>query len=219
MAFHPTKLVDSQQWIVSDDNGTEMFTASHLPLELPLGTFAVTHKALVDHALASCSYKIVVVDEEPPIITFCPGNLAILSSDPNGALLTAEKLGARAMDAASEVTISYLNSSSGTNIIGRTQRPGDVRITVIARDSAGNVDQGSCSFVVSVVVLSLPAGRARREENINTTAGNNVFVISAAQGTLLSVPLIRDPRPQVTREGRREGGMREKRGDRDERGR
>src|SRR6185369_2776725 len=112
-------------------------TAITSPHVFPVGTTTVIAIALNSAGYDSCSFKVIVKDAQPPVIT-CPANITRVN-DPGqcGAVVNYT---VTATDNCTAVTITVLPASGSFFPVGVTT------VNAKATDAAGNTT--SCSFTV-----------------------------------------------------------------------
>ncbi len=134
-------------WIeptASDNCGVTSFTSNYASgSTFPLGTVTVTYTAL-DAAgnSATCSFTATVVDEESPVITDCPGNIA-QNNDLGACSAVVSWTAPTASDNCPGVTLTGSHSPGSVFNVGAP-----INVTYTATDAAGI--QASCSFSVTV---------------------------------------------------------------------
>jgi ELWxxDGT repeat protein len=116
--------------------------------QLPLGTTLVAVRAKdATGNTATCSFDVAVVDSLAPEVT-CPVDLRVEAEGPLGAPVTfAEPTASDAVTASPVVSTSHAS--------GEAYPLGETRVTVEARDSAGNT--GTCSFRITVKDSTRPS--------------------------------------------------------------
>lgn len=113
-------------------------TAITSPYTFPLGTTTVIATALNAAGFDTCSFKVIVTDAQPPVIT-CPANIT-LSNEPGQCGAVATYSVTATDNCSSTVTVSPVSGSFfpvGTTTVNAT-----------ATDGSGNTS--TCSFTVTV---------------------------------------------------------------------
>ncbi len=129
---------------VTDNCGGNVFLTNNAPVPpvFPKGTNFVVWTAIDTCGnSASCTEKVIVVDNQAPVIT-CPGNILTSANNPDGAAVTFAPSATDNCDGSVPV---ICNPASGSVFeIGATL------VSCTATDSSGNV--ASCSFNVTVAM-------------------------------------------------------------------
>jgi gliding motility-associated-like protein len=122
--------------------GATIVSSKEPGTSFPVGPTTVTYR-LTDASgnIATCSFKVTVVDKTPPVLNSCPSDI-IVSADENCSAIV-------------EWTepIAFDNCSVSSNL-SQTHKPGDVfqlgetLVTYTAKDVAGNVSY--CAFRITV---------------------------------------------------------------------
>jgi hypothetical protein len=112
-----------------------------------LGTtkVTVTAKDAAGNANA-CSFQVTVKDTTRPTLA-CPAAVTVEATSASGALVTYDA--ANASDTVSSASVTYSQASGSEFALGTT------KVTVVAKDAAGN--ESSCSFDVTVRDATAPA--------------------------------------------------------------
>jgi len=110
-----------------------------------IGTTVVTYTA-VDDGTKTCSFNVIVNDKADPVITTCPGDQTVCTT--NGQTTAPVEFSAVATDnCTTGLTIKYYNGE--TEVASGDAFPvGETIITVRAVDAAGN--KAECSFKITV---------------------------------------------------------------------
>ncbi|MGE0589192.1 MAG: HYR domain-containing protein, partial [Cyclobacteriaceae bacterium] len=132
----------------TDNCGLASFTANHSPGEqFPAGVTVVTYTATDNYGnTATCSFNVVVSDNELPKFTSCPGNITIASGTACNASATWN-----APVAADNCGLASVISS---HTPGEQFSPGTTTVSYTATDVNGNVSV--CSFNVVVADQEAP---------------------------------------------------------------
>jgi len=122
------------------------FTSSHEPGDsFPLGETMVTYTAIDQSGnSASCSFKVSVEDQQPPLFTNCPGDIKVTGLDPDDNLATVNWPEPIVSD---NCVLSSLTSSHQP---GSKFPLGTTMVIYTAVDEAGN--QQTCSFTIEISV-------------------------------------------------------------------
>jgi hypothetical protein len=153
------------------DLGMVVITSSHMPgATFPLGTTTVSYTAK-DAALntTTCSFVITVVDNTPPVIAGCPGNVNVNTGAGRATCdQTATWTEPTVTDNCSSVaSITWTKS----HIPGATFPVGVTTVTYTAKDVALNTSL-TCTFTVTVVDNTPPViAGCPSNVNVNTGAG------------------------------------------------
>ena len=115
-------------------------TAITSPRVFPLGTTTVIATALNGAGYDSCSFRVIVRDVQPPVIT-CPANIT-LPNAPGQCGATATYTATATDNCTSAVTVTVLPASGSFFPVGTT--------TVTARATDGSGNTATCSFTVTV---------------------------------------------------------------------
>ena len=154
----------------TDNCSVVSFTSNHNSGDaFPIGTTVVTYTA-TDAAghTTTCSFNVVVVDNENPTIT-CPANISVNATAGNcGAAVT---FAATATDNCS-ATVSYSKAPGTLFAVGTTT------VTATAIDASGNT--ASCSFTVTVIDNEYPVLSACPS---NITSCNTIVTWTAPTAT------------------------------------
>lgn len=123
------------------DNCSVTVTTSHLSgSTFPIGTTPVTYTATdVSGNTSTCSFNVVVVDQQLPVLTNCPGNITVDAGN---------NCEATVMWTAPAATDNCTVSLTSTHASGSTFPLGTTLVTFTATDGAGNAS--TCSFNVTV---------------------------------------------------------------------
>jgi PKD repeat protein len=135
----------------------------------PVGRTEVTATASLGGVSTSCTFRVIVTDEEAPTLT-CPGNLTV-SLDPCGTYqLDPEGLGITATD----------NCGAATVRVDRTDfdAPGTYPIDVTATDAAGN--ERSCAFTLTLEESDDPYTIDMTDDNLGTVCSEEEVIIRPA---------------------------------------
>lgn len=127
----------------NDNCAIQTFTSSHNSGDaFIVGTTTVTYTATdVNGNVATCSFDVIVTDDEDPIISNCPANISVVSSNIN-------------CDAAAAWTLPTANDNCNLQSFTSSHNSGDIfnsgvtTVNYIATDIYGN--SASCSFTVTV---------------------------------------------------------------------
>jgi HYR domain len=129
---------------VTDNCGGNVFLTNNAPSSLvfPKGTNFVVWTAIDTCGnSASCTEKVIVVDNQAPIM-ICPGNILTSANNPDGAVVTFAP--SATDNCGGSVPVICAHASGSVFGIGTTL------VSCTATDSSGNV--ASCSFNVTVAM-------------------------------------------------------------------
>ncbi|HJS55278.1 MAG TPA: CHRD domain-containing protein [Chitinophagaceae bacterium] len=115
-------------------------TAITSPRVFPVGTTTVIVTALNAAGYDSCSFKVVVTDVQPPVIT-CPANITMVN-DPGQCGAVVNYTVTASDNCTSSVTVTVQPASGSFFAVGVTT------VNAKATDAAGNT--ATCSFTVTV---------------------------------------------------------------------
>ncbi|MCB0488432.1 MAG: HYR domain-containing protein [Cyclobacteriaceae bacterium] len=132
----------------TDNCGLASFTSNHNPGEqFPAGVTVVTYTATDNYGnIATCSFNVVVSDNEQPKFTSCPENITITSGTTCNALAT--------WNAPLATDNCGLASVTSSHVSGEQFPLGTTTVTYTATDVNGNVS--TCSFNVIVADQEAP---------------------------------------------------------------
>lgn len=154
----------------------------------PLGTTTNVYRAVDAVGNSStCSFNVVVSDDDVPTITTCPPSIQLSTNSNCEAQLGNYTTGVVANDNCGAVTISQ---NPAPNAIV----PGFSTVTMIATDAAGNSQ--TCTFQISAVDGTPPTIICPAEQFVNADAAT--CTIAAANYGLLAVALDNCGSPNVT---------------------
>ena len=122
-------------------------TAITSPRVFPLGTTTVIATALNGAGYDSCSFRIIVRDVQPPVIT-CPTNITVPNA-PGQCGATVAYAATATDNCTSTVTVAVQPASGSFFPVGTT--------TVTARATDGSGNTATCSFTVTVKDVEPPA--------------------------------------------------------------
>lgn len=137
-------IVDWVPPVPSDNCAVDSVYSTHAPGDFfPVGVTPVTYTA-VDEAgnSSTCTFNVIVLDVEDPVITGCPADITA-SSDANSCGNTVSWTQPTASDNCTGVTLT------ATHIPGDYFPIGVTTVMYVATDSAGNTD--TCTFDITVV--------------------------------------------------------------------
>jgi len=125
------------------------FTATHFPPDFfPIGTTTVTYTADdIFGNTSNCVFDITVVDNEPPVLTFCPVDVTVAT-------------GFGTCDASVVWLPPAFSDNCFAATLTSTHNPGDVfplgntTVTYTATDAVGNIS--TCSFIITVQDFEAP---------------------------------------------------------------
>jgi len=131
---------------VVTDNCSAGVTSTHNPgTAFPIGTTTVTYTAIDTKAnRATCTFKVIVADTSPPVITGCPPNQIVTTNTCNATATWTPPV-------ATDKCTSLLTSN---RLPGSTFPAGVTTVTYTAKDQLGNTS--TCSFTVTVVDNAAP---------------------------------------------------------------
>lgn len=169
------------------------FTYSHnTGISFPVGVTTVTVTS--DATGASCSFTITVVDNENPVITFCPASKTV-NMDPGVCYATASSVNAGTATATDNCTYAVVGTRSDGLALTANYSGGNTIIKWTATDASNNTT--TCSQTITLVdnqppvisgesssiyVLS-PPNHTMRDATINYTATDNCAVTSTLSVT------------------------------------
>lgn len=133
----------------TDNCGLKDVTSSHVSgSSFPIGKTEITYAA-VDHSgnVTECKFKVTVKDMYAPVITNCPADITVSTSNASGQAYTDWS----PPSASDECMLESLTSSHAP---GAAFTVGSTTVTYTAKDSFGNTTQ--CSFKVNVVWETVP---------------------------------------------------------------
>ena len=143
--------------------GFSIVSSSHDPGDtFPVGTTTVTYTASNGVTDVTCSFDVIVVDNESPTLT-CPPNITV-SSDPGACTASV---------AWPDPTVN--DNCMGATIISNTHNPGEVFplgftfVTYVAEDAFGNT--ATCTFYVHVIDVTEPQVVCPQNITVNNDAG------------------------------------------------
>ena len=143
--------------------GYSIVSSSHDPGDtFPVGTTTVTYTASNGVTDVTCSFNVIVVDNESPTLS-CPANITV-SSDP-GACVASVSWPDPAVD----------DNCTDAMITSATHNPGDIfplgftNVTYTAEDAFGNT--ATCTFYVHVIDVTEPLAICPQDITVNNDAG------------------------------------------------
>ncbi|MEM6347869.1 MAG: HYR domain-containing protein, partial [Bacteroidota bacterium] len=154
--------------------GITGLTSSHSPgATFPVGTTTVTYTATDAGGLStSCSFDVIVTDNENPSLTACPANITIpavgCTANPTWTAPTATD------NCPGVILTSTANSGDAFNV-------GTTTVTYTATDLEGNVV--TCSFTVTVTETVDPIINCPGAITINADAGLCTGTVASALAT------------------------------------
>jgi len=133
----------------ADNCGLQTFTSTHNSgATFPVGTTTVTYTATDIHGnVQTCSFNVVVTDNELPVISNCPTNINI-NNDAGLCNAVVTWTAPTATDNCGLQTFTSTHNSGATFPVGTST------VTYTATDIHGNVQ--TCSFTVTVTDNELP---------------------------------------------------------------
>lgn len=171
----------SASWTVptATDNcgsATVLRTAGPAPgSNFPLGATWVTYTATDLAGISStCSFRVIVSDQTPPLIQNCPADITVFADGGCGAVPIWNA--PTATDGCSGVSITRTNGPAS----GLYLPKGDHPVTYTATDAAGNTS--TCTFLVRVIDNSPPA--------INNCPGNITVASNGACSRVVTWPVV-----------------------------
>jgi len=174
-----------------DNCGSITMTSSHNPSnKFPIGKTEVIYAATDSQGnVSTCVFNVIVQNENLPIISNCPTDIALTGNEKNMAI--AEWSSPTATAECGEVTLI------GSHESGDSFKVGITKVEYRATDDAGNTSYCNFDVIVSPMEIEIgigkvvtPDGNGKNDEwiltNIEKFSDNNIVVVDRWGGVIFS---------------------------------
>lgn len=154
----------------TDECSNVSTTASHVPGDVfPVGMTTVTYEFTDEFGnMSTCSFNVIVTDDEDPVITNCPNDIMV-NTDQNACTAVVNWTNPTATDNCGNVNFNCSNNPGDTFQLGTTF------VSCTASDDDGNVSL--CSFQVTVIDNQDPTLTCPGDMTININSGVGSTVV------------------------------------------